>query len=214
MIEELGQLAKLTTVEQVQSLLGDKLQQFIDDNGIQCGYVLPGHGFRGKHRSLENEDDLVTMYSEYKNRKTITLWMKIITRTKRKRDSSNNRESSPKPKRSSYDSHLNKVSEVEEIVEKLQKKHENKHTSEQYRAWAHMLQMQKHTLCDNPPDKPSFGKSRKRVEVGISPIKRIGLRSECIEQLDKWYRLRERGVISAEQYEEMQQTILTDIKRF
>lgn len=77
----------------------------------------------------------------------------------------------------------------------------------------------KHSSYDYPPDKPFLGKSRKKdsessAEAGISPGKRIGLRSECIDQLDKWHRLRERGVISAEQYEEMQQTILTDIRKF
>ncbi len=180
--------------------------------------MLPGHGLRGKQRAIETEEDVLTMYDEYKSRKSIILWMKSVSKVKRKRDSTTS-DAAPKPKRSSYDSHLDKMSEVEEIVEELKNKHDSKYTPEQLRAWAHMIQMSKHSSYDHPPDKPFFGKSRKKAaepspEAGISPGKRIGLRSECIDQLDKWHRLMERGVISPEQYTEMQKTILTDIKKF
>lgn len=76
-----------------------------------------------------------------------------------------------------------------------------------------MINTHKHDSFDIPPDKPFFGKKRKEG-VGVSPGKRISLRSECINQLDKWHQLKERGVISSDQYEELQKTILTDIKKF
>ena len=39
------------------------------------------------------------------------------------------------------------------------------------------------------------------------------MRSECIDQLEKWYGLMEGGAISSETYKELQETILKDIKK-
>ena len=38
------------------------------------------------------------------------------------------------------------------------------------------------------------------------------MRSERITQLDKWHSLKEKGVITAEQYKEVQDNIMADIK--
>ena len=51
------------------------------------------------------------------------------------------------------------------------------------------------------------------ASAGISPGKKVNLRFECINQLDKWHDLKVRGVISDEQYQEMKDTILNDIKK-
>ena len=42
----------------------------------------------------------------------------------------------------------------------------------------------------------------------------INLRTQCIDQLTKWHRLMEDGVISQNEYEEMHKPILSDIKKF
>ena len=79
-----------------------------------------------------------------------------------------------------------------------------------------MLHLNKHTSYDEPPDKPFFrlkGFDSKTAQ-GLSPAKRITLRSECIEQLDKWHKLMEKGAISTEQYKDLQDTIMNDIKKF
>ena len=105
------------------------------------------------------------------------------------------------------------------IMKILKEKHEEKYTPKQFQAWAHMIQMKKYESYENPPDKPFFGKSRKKAlstatEAAISPGKRLSMRSECIDQLDKWHKLIEHGAISPEEYKELQGTILTDIKKF
>ena len=38
------------------------------------------------------------------------------------------------------------------------------------------------------------------------------MRSECIQQIDEWYDLKQKGAISEAQYEELQAMILSDIK--
>ena len=102
------------------------------------------------------------------------------------------------------------------IVGELESKHKGTYTTEQIRCWANMIQIKRHDSYDNPPDKPFF-KSKSKGSgggTGVSPGKKVTLRSECIQQLDKWHDLLVRGVISEEQYKEFKDTILADIKRF
>ena len=48
----------------------------------------------------------------------------------------------------------------------------------------------------------------------ISPAKRVALRTQCIEQLERWHQLLEKGGINKEQYDELQDSILSEIKRY
>jgi hypothetical protein len=169
---------------------------------------VPGHGLKGKQKTLATNEDVEAMYDDYEG-KQIRLWIK--RHRPQKRTHSPSPIPSSKARRSGYDTHLEKMSEVEIIFEKLQETHDN-FSPEQLRAWAHMLQMKKHDSYELPPDKPFFGKSRRKETM--SPGKRINMRSKCIDQLEKWHRLMESGAISAEQYQELQHTILSDIKKF
>ena len=47
----------------------------------------------------------------------------------------------------------------------------------------------------------------------VSPSKKVNLRSESIKQLVDWHSLLEKGGISKEQYDEVQQVILKEIKK-
>ena len=101
---------------------------------------------------------------------------------------------------------MKNISEVEIIMKDLQKKHQSSFTTEQFSTWAHMLHTGKHSSYDVPPQLPFFtGKVHKQVQnieggpspkadsqhkaVGVSPGKRVSLRTECISQLDKWHSL-------------------------
>ena len=83
-----------------------------------------------------------------------------------------------------------------------------------------MIQMKQHTSYDDPPDKPFFRHSKRLKDKSsgsegtMSPAKWINLRTECINQLDKWHMLLEKGAITSEQYQQLQDTILGDIKMF
>jgi len=50
--------------------------------------------------------------------------------------------------------------------------------------------------------------------VGISPGKRINLRTECIQQLQQLGELLDKGNITSDQYEKLQETIVSDIYKF
>lgn len=50
--------------------------------------------------------------------------------------------------------------------------------------------------------------------VGISPGRKIHMRSECIEQLQKIGQLLESGNISQDQYGKLQDSIMNDITKY
>ncbi len=212
------------------TLESEKLIKSTD--GVQFGYIMPGHGFKGKQQLVDSDADVATMYDSYKKKTPIIIWAKIKAHA-RKRLSISDVNSGVPPKKkkpeedknkparhSSYQGHLSKMAEVDSIVDELEEKHTSGEFSpEQLRAWAHMIQLNKHVSYDEPPDKPFFRQSKLKKRStsepqGISPAKRITLRSECIDQLEKWHKLMELGAITQDQYVEHKDTIMSDIKKF
>ena len=198
-----------------------------DSDTITFGYIIPGHGFKGKQRALQDDDDITGMYDAYNGKKSpIILWVKIAAVLPRARkcltEISDNAGSSSKkqktqktsekpPRCTNYQNHLIQMSEVDLIASDLAKKHgEGRYSPEQFRAWANMLQLKKHTSYEVPPNKPYFRNSITKEPQGISPAKRITLRSECIDQ----HKLMERGAITPDQYKGLQDTIMSDIQKF
>ena len=205
--------------------MGD-FQHYVLNDDFQFGFIAPGHGSRGRQVSLKTNSDLEKMYDEHKKRKEVVLWLKIV-KEPRKRPLSNsaviNIESKTKrpnveqgsSRGSNYQGHLKHFSDIQCIVEKLEKMHAGDYSPEQLRAWAHMIDMKKHSSYDTPPHKPFFKRAVSATkELCMSPGKRIKYRSECIDQLDKWHALLEKGVIDQAQFKELQDTILHDIKQF
>lgn len=210
-------------VDDIKSRLCEEFSDYILESSIQFGYIVPGHGLKGKQVVIGTNDDLAMMYNCYNGKRCVMLWVKCVKERPLKRPisssgGSNGTESDiPKTKRTSpgYMSHMKNMAEVEEILETLTQKHEDNYTPEQLRAWAHMIQMKKHSSYDTAPSKPFFGKkdTSSAGASGISPLKKINMRSECIHQLNQWHQLMEKGAITTEEYKEMQETILKDIKR-
>ena len=46
----------------------------------------------------------------------------------------------------------------------------------------------------------------------VSPGSKVRVRSELIEQLDKFHKLKESGALSADEYDELRSNILSDFK--
>ena len=184
------------------------------------GYIIPGHGLRGKQKVISTDDDLANMYAEYKGKRCVLMWIKCERAPKRLKPAGEGDESIvPNPKRPSpgYSAHMKNMAEVEEILEELTKKHADTYTPEQLHAWAYMIQMKKHSSYDLAPSKPFFGKRgvpSTTHATALSPQRRINIRSECIQQLNQWHQLMEKGAISSEEYKQTQETILSDMKRY
>lgn len=77
-----------------------------------------------------------------------------------------------------------------------------------------MLHIEKHNSYEVPPSVPYFGKSRPALQDKSNlqqPTSRVNVRSECIDQLSKLYGLLEKNIITKEEYDKVQQTILKDM---
>ena len=213
---------KYRTIDEFKGDLAVKCHQHIGDNEVSetdIGFIEPGHGIKGKQLPLTSDEQLHDMYTVYKGKREILVWLKVKKSKKRSKSPCMVSDEQSASKKTRYDSHLQRMTEVEDIVNDLQKKHACKFSPEQFRAWAHMIQLKKHESYNVPPSKPFFGQDKGKhlkdtPSVGISPGKRINLRTECINQLDKWHDLMEKKVISEEQYEELRESILSDIKQF
>ena len=158
---------------------------------------------------MTSNKDLQEMYERYQKRRDIMLWMKQSR--KRPHSESDNPSSgvplSRKCGRSNYDGQLNRMAQVDEILDEIKKKHGDTYSQEQCRVWALLIQMGKHESYESAPDKLFFKTKKKQVSEAsassASPGKRLQMRSECIDQLDKWYQLMEKGAITNEQYKEI-----------
>ena len=50
--------------------------------------------------------------------------------------------------------------------------------------------------------------------LSVSPGKRVNLRGQCVQQLLQLHQLLERGGISKQQHDDMQSTIMGDVRKF
>ena len=190
------------------------------------GYVEPGHGMKGRKIWIHTDDDVKMMYEKHGKKKTILLWCYTEASPVCKKGAVAGRSIATGKGGTKYGQHLDKRSEVDTIYDQLQEKHTG-YSPRRLRAWANMVHLKSWTSLDKPPDKPFFTHGRKRrcenegesstpkksvLTSVISPGKKVRVRSELIDQLDKFHKLKESGVISSTEYDELRSTILTDIK--
>ena len=150
---------------------------------------------------------IVELYRTYQEKtKDILLWCHLPSTQKSRKRSAKHKRSSDEPqsKRSqSIKINDEKTSEANKIFKSLSEKHESRYTPEQLHAWAHLIQLKKHTSLEDPPDYQYFrgNKQKKKEELqstnlsnpertaelttGISPQKKVNMRTECIDQLQK-----------------------------
>lgn len=202
-------LPKYASVEELKKKLNELYSTYTDGYEIAFGYIAPGHGMKGKLEVVACDNELAAMYELHKLKKRILLWLKCKPPST-KRSSSDPVDAPPSKRQASLQGMMNEVST---IVDKLTEKHGEKYSHLQLNCWAHLIHIGRHHSYDVAPKKAFFGNTKSDA-TGVSPGKRLSLRSECIDQLDKWHQLMERGVVSSEEYEELQGKILSDIKKF
>ena len=224
-----------TSVIQLKAQLMESLEEHVPTNiGFSIGYIEPSRqGVRGKQHWIFNSDDLDDMYEAYNSahKSEIMIWCDGVDATKanrKKRPSptSDDDDSAPRKKSSCSDSISKKLEEVDSIYDELESKHRSSYSKEQLRMWARMVQMQKWSSYENPPNKPFFksASTATRKEspekssnagnaMGISPVRRSNLRSQYMNQVDQWHKLLEARAISQEEYDEHKSAILNDMKK-
>lgn len=240
-VAELNNQDKYESVDDIKQAISESVDSHVEIGKV--GYILPGHGMKGRKCELEVDEDLNEMYALCTGKRartcTIRLWCNLATnsgssktqKSKKRKHSQDEEDPVPQSKRAVIQ---RKIEEVEDIVAKLKEKHGNAFKVEQLNAWAHMIQIGKHCSLETPPDLPYFvgrkvsqptsSKSAttesdvasidKAGPSCLSPGKRVHLRSECIDQLSRWHSLKESGGISSDEYNELRKNIIGDIGKF
>lgn len=76
-----GQEVGCQYVSDFQAMVRSRLVYFAtllqEGEEFQFGHIQHGHGAKGKQFSIVDDQDVCSMYSEYRGRKEIVLWMKI-----------------------------------------------------------------------------------------------------------------------------------------
>ncbi len=224
-----------SSLQELQDFIGGSLPSSIsppDFDVVEMGYIEAGHGSKGRKVWLFDDEDLSQMYKCHKKKKRILLWCYTEEAKKKKTQKQPCSDKDKAAARASnYESQLKRSEQVEEICQKLKERHASKYKPEQLRTWAHMVHVGTHDSLETLPDKPFFrgvGQKRplepttttssntperkKAVPVSLSPGRRVNIRSELIDQLKKCQDLVETGAISHDMFEDLQGTILKDIK--
>ena len=66
-------------IDELQEALLSHCEKYITSNlkkAVTFGYILPGHGKKGKQVTLTRSEDIEDMYKAYFGKKVITLWIK------------------------------------------------------------------------------------------------------------------------------------------
>ena len=158
------------SVDDLKTTLCEQFSEYIESCETQFGYVVPGHGMKGKEEKISTGEQLAVMYEKHKKKKRILLWLKCIPKSKKRASTQGDAHQSKR-----HASFLNMMSEVNDIVSKLKERHGEKYTPVQLNSWAHMINTHKHESLDSPPKKSFFGKKRSDDAPGVSPGKRITL---------------------------------------
>ena len=131
------------------------------------------------------------------------------------------------------------MTKVEDIYENLREKHGNNFKPEQLQAWANMIQLDKHSSMESPlvggffkspnQDKSSDSESSASATATVtgettaasqssaeptmlSPTKIVMLRTQCIKQMERWHNLMKSESTTKEQYDELQGSILNEVR--
>jgi hypothetical protein len=199
-LEDLDMEVSYAALAEVKKKLLEVSSTYTTGLDTQFGFICPGHGTKGRQKTLNSDDELASMYLLHKKKKRIYFWLKCsqpMPVLGKRSASSSAAGNASQPKR--HAALVEMMTDVDTIIQQLRDKHGQKYSDVQYSCWAHMLHTNKHHSLETAPNKPFFGK---KEPVGVSPSKRISLRTECIDQLDKWSKLMERGVISDTEYGE------------
>jgi len=147
------------TVSHLTTTLREKYAELEPCKELRIGYMDPGHGWKGKQRWITCDDDLKDMYKAYGSKIEIMIWCFLPSKTEngaKKRKSPSDKSDTAEKRTRCVAAIEDKMNEVKDILAKLQSKHGNKYSVEQYHAWAQLIQIGKQESYDKPPNFPFF----------------------------------------------------------
>ena len=122
---------------------------------------------------MANNTATLSTTRKHKKKKELCLWcyddsvsdQSTHSKTTAKSSTSHSPECGPKskkPRTTKYDCFVNKLAKVDEIFKELDEKYHGKFSTEQFNAWAHLVQSGKYASLDVPPDMPFLGARTKQ----------------------------------------------------
>ena len=104
---------KLSTVESIRSKLAELFGKYTKEAEFQLGYLTHGKGFKGKQFLLECDDDVLKMHKEHQGQRSLSPWMKVKAKQRKRPNESTDAPSTSQTKRAeACESHLEKMDEL------------------------------------------------------------------------------------------------------
>ena len=63
-------------VKDLRTEMGTAFTEYVEGFEYDIGYIVPGHGMRGKLMALTSDGNLVALNTEFARKRCILLWMK------------------------------------------------------------------------------------------------------------------------------------------
>ena len=129
--------------------LRDELFQELGRRVSEIGFILPGHGLKGKHITITTDNDLSVMYEEYCSKHCeIRLWCMCIMHenSDNERKQSHEKEESEPPLSAKRGTCQQRMEQVDGIVDTLREKHGDIYSVEKL----------KHSSYENPTQSSIF----------------------------------------------------------
>ena len=114
-VNDLEMPEQATSVEELKAKVCELFSKYTEGYDTQFGYIVPGHGMKGKQEKIDTDEELAAMYKKYQKRKRILLWLKRKSRPNKRASS----DSTDAPQSKRHTSLLNMMSDVDNIVTKL-----------------------------------------------------------------------------------------------
>ena len=80
-INDLEMPEQPTSAEELKAKVCEQFSKYTEGYDTQFGYILPGHGMRGKQETVDTDEELPTMYERFQKRKHFLLWLKCKRRS-------------------------------------------------------------------------------------------------------------------------------------
>ena len=143
---------RFDSISEFEEKLKERFKQL--KGSLTFGYIEPGHGVKGCQHWIVTDDDIADMYKAYRGKKELIMWCHLyvepIVGKKTKRSSSEPAASASKRSKCAQKNEK-ALDDVKMVVSTLESKRGSNYSSEQYNAWAQLINIKKHTSLNDAP---------------------------------------------------------------
>ena len=112
--------------------LKQRFESLKDAVDIAFGYIEPAHGLKGRQQWINSDDEIDDMYKLHTKKKELIIWCYPLQMTVLQKRSKEESHSGSSKRTKCVEKNEQALENVKEIVSKLQLKHGNNYTPEQF----------------------------------------------------------------------------------